>query len=95
MRIKYIGQDQRLRVAKVHRVKFLGEGFRTGDKKSEWDEDTATSLIVCHLVHRQTGGKLLTLKPPEGFDMKTAENHLLENGWLDLSACTTGIESIY
>jgi len=94
MRVKYVGQDQRRRVAQIHRAKFICGGFRAGDKKTEWDDDTGSSLIVCHLT-RQSGGKLITLKPPEGFDMEAAENHLLENGWLDLSNCTPGIESLY
>ena len=94
MRIKYTGQDQRPRVAQIRRAKFISGGFRAGDKRAEWDDDTGNSLIVCHL-DRPNGGKLITLKPPDGFDMTAAENHLLESGWLDLSGCTPGIEKVY
>lgn len=94
MRIRYIGLDNRSRIAEVSRIKFLSDGFKDTDKKGEWDESLTGPVIVMHIV-RHKGGKRLTLSVPTDFDMEAAKGHLLEKGWLDLSLCPLKMENLY
>ncbi|MGD9559605.1 MAG: hypothetical protein AB7V55_03245 [Oscillospiraceae bacterium] len=94
MRIRYIGQDDRLRVAEANRVKFLVDGFKAGDKQAEWDDRLTGPVIVVH-VYRSKGGKRLTLQVPDDYDMEAAQMQLLEKGWLDLTCCPVKMENLY
>lgn len=94
MRIRYIGMDNRIRVAKANRVKFLAEGFQASDKQGEWDDTLKGPVIIAH-TYRSKGGKRLTLAVPQDFDMEAAQLHLLQNGWLDLSCCPVKMENFY
>ena len=94
MRLMYIGMDGRVRVAEANRVKFLEDGFQRTDKYDERSDDIAGPVLVAH-VYRSKGGKRLTASVPVGFDMLTARRQLLEQGWLDITACTVKIENLY
>lgn len=94
MRIRYIGLDQRIRVANANRVKFLENGFQVTDKHAEQDESLTGPVIIAH-VYRSKGGKRLIMQVPPTFDMAAAQQHLLEKGWYDFSACTVRTENLY
>lgn len=94
MRIMYIGQDERIRVAKASGVKFLSGGFRNTDKRNEAEDGIDGAAIVAH-VSRSKGGKRLVISVPDGFDMDEARIQLLEKGFLDLTSCKTINETLY
>ena len=94
MRIRYIGMDQRPRVAEANRVKFLEDGFKATDKQAEWDENLHGPVVIAH-VYRSKGGKRLIMQVPESFDMEAAQLQLLQDGWLDLSCCPVKLENLY
>ena len=94
MRIRYIGLDNRTRIAEANRVKFLHDGFQSTDKKDEMDDSLNGPIVVAH-VYRSKGGKRLTVTVPPGYDMVAARRHLLEKGWLDISDCTVRFENLY
>lgn len=94
MRIRYVGMDGRTRVAQANRVKFLEDGFKATDTHAERDESLHGPLIVAH-IYRSNGGKRLIMEVGEDFDMKAAEQQLLEKGWLDLACCPVKTENLY
>ena len=94
MRIRYVGPDNRTRIAEANRVKFMSGGYRSTDKASEVDEGFVGPLLVAHIYYSK-GGKRITMEVPDGFDMETAKQQLLEKGWLDLSACKVQGETLY
>ena len=94
MRLMYMGMDNRVRVAEANRVKFLDEGFRRSDKYDEMYDEISGPVMVAH-VYRSKGGKRLTIKPPEGYDMTAARLQLLEKGWLDITDCAVRAENLY
>lgn len=94
MRIRYIGMDNRTRIAEVSRVKFFSDGFKSTDKRDEVADELHGPVIVTHLV-RHKGGKRLTMQIPADFDIEAAKLQLLENGWLDLSSCPVKMENLY
>jgi hypothetical protein len=94
MRIRYIGQDGRTRIAEATRVKFMSDGWKQRDKRYEIDEDITGPVIVAHVV-RSGGGKSLVMPVTSGFDMEVAKQQLLEKGWIDLSACPVKVENLY
>jgi len=94
MRIKYMGMDGRVRVAKANRVKFLEDGFRKTDSPAEQDDLLKGPLLIAH-VYRSKGGKRVTMHVPEGFDAVAAQTQLLEQGWADLTACIVKNENLY
>ncbi len=94
MRVRYIGLDNRTRIAEMSRIKFLSDGFQDTDTKAEVVEGLEGPLIVLHLV-RTKGGKRLILAMPGDFNIEAAKAHLLETGWLDLSYCPLKMENLY
>ncbi len=94
MRIRYVGLDNRTRIAEVSRIKFLSDGFQETDKKVEVVEGLHGPVIVAHML-RTKGGKRLVMAVPEDFDMEAAKVHLLDTGWLDLSTCPLKMENLY
>ncbi len=94
MRIRYVGLDNRTRIAVASRVKFMSGGYRSTDKASEVDESFVGPLVVAHIYYAK-GGKRITMEVPDSFDMEAAKQQLLEKGWLDLSACKVRLENLY
>ncbi|MDL2293926.1 hypothetical protein LJC60_04760 [Ruminococcaceae bacterium OttesenSCG-928-D13] len=95
MRIRYIGMDKRTRITEANRVKFMSDGWKSGDKKYEVDESIRGPVAVVHTDRGKSGGKRLVIPLPGNFDIEGAKVHLLENGWLDLSALPVAIENLY
>ena len=94
MRIRYIGTDGRTRIAEVTRVKFMHDGWTARDKRHELDDDIKGPVIVAHQFNAKNGRRLI-MPVADEFDMDAAKIHLLEKGWLDLSACPVKYESFY
>ncbi len=94
MRIRYIGMDNRPRVVNANRIKFVTDGFKPTDNHDEWDESLSGPAIIAHLF-RTKGGKRLIMQAPEGFDLEDAQQHMLREGWLDLTCCTLKWENLY
>lgn len=93
MRILYVGSDERSRVIKAREVKFLVDGFRDTDKRSERVEDLNGPVIV---VYYQAGNmnRRVFFSTPNSFIMKEAKYHLLKEGWLDISECKLHTETL-
>ncbi len=94
MRIMYTGMDNRVRVCRATRVKFMDDGFQRTDKNDERDEEISGPIIIAH-VDRQKGGMRLTLQAPDNYDMGAARTHLLQYDYLDLTMCTVKGENLY
>ncbi len=94
MRIKYVGLDNRTRIAEANRIKFMSDGFKPTDRHIEQDDSITGPAIVIH-VYRNGGGKRLTLQVPPGYDMEAAKAQALERGWIDLSNCLVKLENLY
>lgn len=94
MRIRYVGQDGRTRLAEINRIKFVSDGFKPTDKRGEWDETFSGPAIIVHTI-RAKGGKRLTFSIPDDFPIEGAKAHMLEEGWLDLSPCPLKMENLY
>lgn len=95
MRIRYVGQDGRTRITEAIRVKFMSDGWKSGDKKYEVDESVTGPVAVVHTDRGKTGGKRLIIPLASGFDTETAKQQLLEQGWLDLSGLPVKFENLY
>ncbi len=95
MRVKYVGMDNRVRIAEASRVKFLEGGLQTTDKQAEWDSDVLHGPVVVVHIPYSKGGKRLMLEVAEDFDMEAAQQQLLEKGWCDLSCCPAKTENLY
>lgn len=94
MRIRYIGLDGRTRLAEINRIKFVSDGFKPTDKRDEYDDTFHGPAIIVHTI-RAKGGKRLTFSVPDTFATEDAKNHMMEQGWLDLSPCTLKMENLY
>ena len=94
MRLMYIGQDGRTRVAIVSRVKFLEDGFKVTDKYGDPDGVVSGPVLVVH-SYRSKGAKRLIVSVPESYNMGRAQFQLLEKGWLDITECTVVMENLY
>lgn len=94
MRIRYIGLDDRTRIAEINRIKFVSDGFKSTDKRGEWDESFSGPAIIVHTI-RAKGGKRLTFSVPDDFAVEETKDHLMEKGWADLSLCKLKMENLY
>lgn len=94
MRVKYIGKDNRVRISKANRFKFLPDGFQSTDPRNERDEDIQGSLIVFH-TYRAKGGKLVVVSVPDDFKFDFVQMQILQNGWVDLSMYPVVSENHY
>jgi hypothetical protein len=94
MRIRYVGIDDRTRIAEAVRVKFIHDGWNERDKRNELIDDIHGPVIVAHTDHIKNGKRLI-MSVPDGFDMEAAKINMLEKGWLDLSSCQVKTETNY
>lgn len=95
MRVCYVGQDGRKRITEIHRIKFLDDGFKRTDQRDEQVDELQGPVIIMHTVRAKGAAKRITLEVPPDFDIAANEQHILANGWLDLSGCTVKRENLY
>lgn len=94
MRLAFIGLDNRPRVAEIHRIKFLDDGFLDTDNRNEYMDTFHGPAVVVH-IYLHKGGRRLIFKAPERMNMEAARMKILQDGWLDLSDCELVIENRY
>ncbi len=94
MRIMYKGMDNRVRVAKATRVKFLEDGFQSTDSNAERSDLVSGPCLVVH-IFRNKGGKRLLVEVPNDFNMYAARYTLLKEGYLDIADCDVKQETLY